>query len=103
MAKDLKLQIMSRKAATKRKKHKIIDIMNDKFFGNNEGTYRIKSKNIYRYLTDRNDESKKTKGTKQCIIKRKAKFEDFINCLEATQLNDKIIQLNHNKTDVKTI
>ena len=95
MAKDLKLQIMSRKAATKRKKHKIIDIMNDKFFGNNEGTYRIKSKNIYRYLTDRNDESKKTKGT--------AKFEDFINCLEATQLNDKIIQLNHNKTDVKTI
>ena len=77
--------------------------MKDELLGNNEVICRIKSKNISRYLTNKNDKSKKAKGTKQCIIKRKAKFEDFINCLEATQIEDKIIQLNHNKTDVKRI
>ena len=28
------------------------------------------------YLTDINDEDKEAKGTKQCIIERKLKFED---------------------------
>ena len=28
----------------------------------------------------------KAKGTKQCVIKRKRKLEDYENCLEAGQL-----------------
>ena len=34
------------------------------------------------YLTDKNDVNK-VKGTKKCVIKRKLKFEDKENCLEA--------------------
>ena len=30
----------------------------------------------YTYLKENNDEDKKAKGTKTCVIKRKLKFED---------------------------
>ena len=41
---------------------------------------------MYSYLTDNNDENKKAKGTKKCVIKRTLKFDDYKHCLEATQL-----------------
>ena len=41
---------------------------------------------MYSYLTDDSSEDKKAKGTKKCVRKRKLKFEDYKNCLEATQL-----------------
>ena len=44
----------------------------------------------YSYLVDDGREDKKAKGTKKCIIKRKLKFETYKNCLEATQLDNKI-------------
>ena len=40
----------------------------------------------YSYLKDNNDEDKKAKGTKKCIIKRKLIFQDYKNCLEAAQI-----------------
>ena len=43
---------------------------------------------------------KKAKRTKKCVIKRKLKFEDYINCLEATQLENKIKQLEKNENDL---
>ena len=52
---------------------------------------RLRTK-TYSYLTDSKDEDKKVKGTKECFIKRKLKFEDYKNCLEATQLE---IKINH--------
>ena len=33
------------------------------------------------------------KGTKKCVIKRKLKFENYENCLEATQRENKINHL----------
>ena len=42
------------------------------------------------YLIDDSSEDKKTKGAKNCIIKRKFKFENYKNCLEATQIKNKI-------------
>ena len=51
----------------------------------------IKSKS---YLIDDNNESKKGKGIKKCVIKAKLKFKDCKNCLEATQfLNKKYISI----------
>ena len=41
-------------------------------------------------LTDNNNEAKKAKGTKKCLVKRKLKFEDYKHCLETTQLENKI-------------
>ena len=43
----------------------------------------------YNYLKYNNDEDKNTKGTKKCIIKRKVKFENYKNCLEAAQIKIK--------------
>ena len=48
---------------------------------------------MYSYLTGDNDENKEAKSTNKCVIKRKLKFEDFKHCLEATQVKNKIDQL----------
>ena len=39
----------------------------------------------YSYLTDDNDEDKKAKGRKNCVIKQRVELEDDENCLEATR------------------
>ena len=44
----------------------------------------------YSYLTNDGSENKKAEGTKKCVIKRKVKFENFRNWLEATKLENKI-------------
>ena len=41
----------------------------------------------YTYLIEGGSEDKKTKGAKRRVIKRKLKFENCKNCLEATQLD----------------
>ena len=44
----------------------------------------------YSYLIDEASEDKKAKDTKKCVIKRKLKFENYKNCLEATHLENKM-------------
>ena len=44
----------------------------------------------YSYLTDDGSEDKGAKGTKKRVIKRKLKFENYKNCSEATQFDNKI-------------
>ena len=53
-----------------------------KFFGLRAKTYS--------YLIDDGSKDKKAKGTKKCVIKRKLKFENFKNCLEASHLENKV-------------
>ena len=57
----------------------------------------------YNYLKDNNDEDKKSKGTKNCIIKRKHKCRDYKNCSEAAQIGKKINYLQKNKFDVDSL
>ena len=47
----------------------------------------------YSYLIDDGSKDKKPKGTKKYVIERKLKFENYKNCLEATQLESKINSL----------
>ena len=51
----------------------------------------------YSYLIDDGSEDEKAKGTIKCVIKRKLKFEDYKNCLKATQLENKINHLEKNE------
>ena len=53
----------------------------------------------YSYLNDGDIEDKKAKGRKKCVIKRNLKFENYKNCLEATQLENKINYPDENKTE----
>ena len=51
----------------------------------------------YSYLIDHDSEDKKAKDRNKCIVKRKFKFENYKNCLEASQLKNKINHLEKNK------
>ena len=44
----------------------------------------------YTYLKENNDENRKAKSTKKCVIKRKLKFQDYKDCLKAALLERKI-------------
>ena len=46
---------------------------------------------------------KKAKDTKKRVKKRKLKFENYKNCLEATQIENKTKYLEENKTDEDNI
>ena len=63
---------------------------------------KLKAK-TYSYLIDDGNEDKKAEDTKKCVIKRKLKFENYKNCLEVTQLDNKINHLETNKIDIDSI
>ena len=58
----------------------------------------------YSYLKENYDEDKKkSKDTKKCVVKRKNKFQDYENCLEAAQIENRINHLEKNKIDVDSL
>ena len=46
---------------------------------------------------------KKAKNTRKCVIKRKPKFQDYKNYLEAAQTENKLNHLEKNKTGVGSL
>ena len=46
---------------------------------------------------------KKAKGTKKCVVKRKLKFENYKNLLEATQLESKRNHLENNEIHLHSL
>ena len=87
----------------KRKKKKIFGLMKGEL-GVKIMTkiFELRAK-TYSYLIDKGSGDKKAKDTKKCVIKRKLKFENYKNCLEANQLENKINYLEKNKTDIDSI
>ena len=55
------------------------------------------------YLNDNNDEDRKAKSTKTCVMKRKLKFEDCKNCLQPAQIERKINYLEEKNIDVDSL
>ena len=61
---------------SKGKNKNIIGLMKDELGGKiMKELFGLKTK-TYSYLKDNNDDDKKAKGTKKCVIKRKLKFQD---------------------------
>ena len=54
-------------------------------------------------LIDDGSEDEKAKDSKNCFIKRKLKFENYKNCLEAIQLKNEISYLENNKINIDSI
>ena len=54
-------------------------------------------------MIDNSSEDKKAKSTKKCVTKRTIRFQDFNNCLEATQLEILINHLKKNEIDVDSL
>ena len=69
------------------KNKKVIRLMKDELGGKIITEFVTLRPKTYSYSTDDGKEDKKTKGTKNCIIKRMIKFDDYKNCL----LKDKIL------------
>ena len=91
------------KPLSKRKNKKVIGLMKDELGGQIIKEFvRLRAK-TYSCLIGNNNEGKKAKDTKKCVIKRKPKFEDYKNCLEATQTENKINHLEKSKTDVDSL
>ena len=61
----------------------------------------IKSK--VSYLIDVGREDKEAEGTKKCVITRKIKFENYKNCLSATQLENKVNYLEKIKINIDSL
>ena len=100
--KGLILQIMSQRDHFQKEKIKnVIGLVKEESSGKILKELRRLRAQTYRYITDNNNESKKARGTKKYIVKRKLKFENYKNCLQGSQLENKIIHLNTNNIDVK--
>ena len=74
----------------KGKNKKVIGLIKDEFCGKIMTKIVWLRAKTYSYLIDDGSEDKKAKGTKKCVIKRKIVFENYKNCLKATQLDHKI-------------
>ena len=63
------------------KNKKVIGLTKDELGGKIITEFVILRPKTYSYLTDDGKEDKKAKGTKQCVIKRMIKINDYKNCL----------------------
>ena len=73
----------------KRKKKKVIGLMKYDLGGQIMKEFVALREKTYSYLKAKSDEDKTIKDTKKYFVKRKLKFEDYQNCLEAAQIESK--------------
>ena len=78
----------------------VIGLMKDELGGKIMTKFVGLRANNYIYLRNEGSEDKKAKCTKKCIIKRKLKFENDKNILEATQLENNINYIEKNKINI---
>ena len=83
---DTSINEVNRPLSTGRNK-KVIGLMKDELAGKIITEFVTLRPKTYSYLTDDCKEYKKAKGTKNCVLKRMIKFNDYKNCL----LNDEVI------------
>ena len=94
----LTLQIMHyTEHCQKEKMRKVNELMKYELCENIMKNFTGLRAKTHSYLIDDHSEDRKAKGTKMCAIKRKLKFEDYKNCLEATELENKINHLENNE------
>ena len=87
----------------KEKNEKVIALLKDELGEKIMKEFLGSRGKTYSYLMDDSSEDKKTKGTKTCALKGKLKFENYKNCLEATQLENKINHLEKNEIAVDSL
>ena len=87
----------------KGKNERVIGIMKDELSGQIMKEFFGLRAKIYSYLKDNNDEDKKSKGTKKCVIKIKLEFEDYKSCFEAAQIENKINYLQKDKINMDSL
>ena len=67
-------------------KNKVIGMMKDELGGTILRKFVGLRPKIYSCIKDSNDKCKKSKGTKNCLLKRNLEFKDYKNCLKTSQI-----------------
>ena len=84
----------------KQKNKIVIELMKEELGGKILKKFVGSRAKSYSYLIDDGSKDKKAKDTKKCVTKRKVKFDNCKNYLEATQLDNKINHLEKNKISI---
>ena len=87
----------------KEKSKKLIGLMKDELGGQIMKEFAGLRAKAYSHLKENNDEDKKARGTKKCVLKRKLNFQDYKNCLEAAQIENEINHLEKKKIEVDSL
>ena len=87
----------------KGKNKKVIRLMKDELGGKITTKFVALRVNTYCYSIDEDRRNETTKSTQKCAIKKNLKFENYKNCLEATQLGNKIKYLGKNNVSIDSI
>ena len=82
---------------------KVIGLMKDEIGGKVMTAFVGLRAKTYSCLIDDSSEDKKAKNTKKFAIKRKFKFQNYKNCLKATQLDNKIKYLEKNRVSIDSL
>ena len=85
------------------KNRKVIGLIKDELVGKIMIKFVGLRAKTYSYLIDDGSEDKKSKWHKKVCHKKKLKFENYKNCLEATKLENKINHLEKNKIDIHSL
>ena len=85
----------------KGKSKKVSGLIKDELKNGKDGIIMTKfvglNAKYYSYLMDDGSEDKKAKATKECVIEKKLELDNYRNCLEANQLDNKIKYLDKKK------
>ena len=82
------------------KNRKVIDLMKNELGGQIMKKFVELQRKTYSYLKDNDDDYKNAKDTKRCVVKRRPNFQDYKNCIKASQILNITNYLQSKQIDV---
>ena len=82
------------------KNRKVIGLMKNKLGGQIMKKFVELQRKTYSYLKDNDDDYKNAKDTKRCVVKRRPNFQDYKNCIKASQILNITNYLQSKQIDV---
>ena len=82
------------------KNRKVIGLMKNELGGQIMKKFVELQRKTYSYLKDNDDDYKNAKDTKRCVVKRRPNFQDYKNCIKASQILNITNYLQSKQIDV---
>ena len=82
------------------KNRKVIGLMKNELGGQIMKKFVELQRKTYSYLKDNDDDYKNAKDTKRCVVKRRPNFQNYKNCIKASQILNITNYLQSKQIDV---